>query len=75
MRKIIAIAIAIAAAALSTPARAAASFYVVQDPKTKQCTVDTTKPDGKTGVAMNSVPYKSKNEATKAMKADPNCAK
>ena len=72
MRKVIVFGIAIAA--FGMPALAASAYYVVKDPKTNQCTVDTNKPDGKTKLAMNTIPYKTSKEATAAMKADPNCA-
>ena len=67
------IVVAIVASALSVPAFAASTYYVVKDPKTKRCTVETSKPFDTTLLVMNTVPYKSAKEATTALKADPNC--
>ena len=63
------------AAVFAAPVLAASkTYYVVRALDTKLCTVETAKPDPKKGIAMNSVPYKSKKEADTAIKADPNCA-
>ena len=60
--------------AVAEPALAASQFYVVRALDSKECKVETAKPDPKKGIAMNSVPYKSKKEADMAIKGDPNCA-
>jgi hypothetical protein len=55
--------------AVAGPALAADSFYVVQDVKTKKCTITETKPTSSetTVVSGNSV-YKTKTEAESGMK-------
>ena len=65
----------ILAAALAGAAMAASpTFYVVRALDSKLCTAETSKPDAKKGLVMNTEPYKSKKEALTAIKADPNCA-
>lgn len=56
--------------AIATPAFAADSFYVVQDVKTKKCTITETKPTSTemTVVSGNTV-YKTRSEAETGMKS------
>ncbi|HZP79468.1 MAG TPA: hypothetical protein VFB45_25260 [Pseudolabrys sp.] len=66
MRKII---VAAMLAAFVTPA-VAAEFYVVQDAKTKKCTVVDKKPTTtETTVVGNGTVYKTREEATTGMKS------
>jgi hypothetical protein len=55
-------------AGLATPALAASSFYVAQNPSTHKCSVIGTKPDGKSLIQVSASTYKSKSDARKAMK-------
>lgn len=57
-------------AAIATPAFAADAFYVVQDVKTKKCTITETKPTSTemTVVSGNTV-YKTRSEAETGMKS------
>lgn len=61
---------ALMAAALSLPAFAAAEFYVVQDVKTKKCTIIDKKPTdaSMTVVSPSGTIYKSRTEAESGMK-------
>jgi hypothetical protein len=55
-------------AGLATPALAASSFYVAQNPSTHKCSVLATKPDGRSMIQVSASTYKSKSDARKAMK-------
>lgn len=57
-------------AALVIPAAAQATFYVVQDVKTKRCTVVKERPTTKTTVIVGDTGkvYKTEAEATSAMR-------
>lgn len=61
---------ALMVAALSLPAFAAAEFYVVQDVKTKKCTIVDKKPmdTSMTVVSPSGTIYKSRTEAESGMK-------
>jgi len=61
---------ALIAAALSLPAFAADEFYVVQDVKTKKCTVVDKKPTdaSMTVVSPSGTVYKTRTEAESSMK-------
>ena len=55
--------------AVSAPAFSADSYYVVQDVKTKKCTVTETKPTStETTVVSGDKVYKTKTEAEAGMK-------
>ena len=62
------------AAAFVTPALAADSYYIVQDAKTKKCTVTETKPTAaeRTVVSGDTV-YKTKSEAESGIKTTKVC--
>jgi hypothetical protein len=61
-------------AAFVTPAIAADSYYVVQDVKTKKCTVTETKPTtSETTVVSGNTVYKTKSEAESGMKTTKVC--
>ena len=66
---------AVLAGAFVAPAFAAhVDFWiVVQDLKTQKCSVETTKPDGKTAIMIGKVTYKTKAEAEAALKASKMC--
>jgi hypothetical protein len=71
LRLIIATAVA---SALLTPAFAADSYYIVQDAKTKKCTVTETKPTtSETTVVSGNTVYKTKSEAESGMKTTKVC--
>jgi len=55
-------------AALSLPAFAADEFYVVQDVKTKKCTIVDKKPTTTTMVQVGPMAFKSRTEAESGMK-------
>ena len=55
---------------VATPAMAA-EFYVLQDPTTKKCNVEKTKPEGM--IIIGSGPYGTKVEAKAAKDAAPEC--
>jgi hypothetical protein len=60
--------------AFVTPALAADSYYVVQDAKTKKCTVTETKPtSSETTVVSGDTVYKTKSEAESGMKTTKVC--
>ena len=57
-----------------TPAFAADSYYVVQDVKTKKCTVTESKPTtSETTVVSGNTVYKTKSEAESGMKTTKVC--
>jgi hypothetical protein len=61
-------------AAFITPALAADSYYVVQDVKTKRCTVTESKPtSSETTVVSGDTVYKTKSEAESGMKTTKVC--
>ena len=61
-------------AAFVTPAFAANSFYVVQDAKTKKCTITESKPTtSETTVVSGDTVYKTKSEAESGMKTTKVC--
>ena len=61
--------IALAAALALTPALAADEFYVVQDVKTKKCTIVDQKPTSTTTVTqVGPVAFKTRQEAESGMK-------
>lgn len=60
--------------AFVTPALAADSYYVVQDAKTKKCTVTESKPTtSETTVVSGNTVYKTKSEAESGMKTTKVC--
>ena len=61
-------------AAFVTPAFAADSYYIVQDAKTKKCTVTETKPtSAETTVVSGDTVYKTKSEAESGIKTTKLC--
>ncbi|MBR0799818.1 hypothetical protein JQ615_31050 [Bradyrhizobium jicamae] len=57
-------------AAFVTPAIAADSYYVVQDVKTKKCTITESKPTtSETTVVSGDTVYKTRSEAETGMKS------
>ncbi len=61
-------------AAFVTPALAADAFYVVQDAKTKKCTVTESKPTStETTVVSGNTVYKTRSEAEAGMKTTKVC--
>ena len=61
-------------AAFVTPAIAADSFYVVQDVKTKKCTITESKPTtSETTVVSGDTVYKTRSEAESGMKTTKVC--
>ena len=65
---------AVLIAAFVTPALAADEFYVVQDAKTKKCTVTETKPtSAETTVVSGDTVYKTKSEAESGIKTTKVC--
>ena len=70
MYRNLALAAALAASFAAAPAFAAASYYVGKDVKTAKCSVSTKKPDGTKVTMVGTASYKTKAEATTAMKAD-----
>ena len=66
MKKLLAVAML---AALVTPALAADEFYVVQDVKTKKCTVVDKKPTTTETTIVGNGMYKTKVEAETGMKS------
>jgi hypothetical protein len=65
MKKLLAVAML---AAFVTPALAADEFYVVQDVKTKKCTVVDKKPTTETVTQVGPVTFKTRQEAESGMK-------
>ena len=62
------------AAAFVTPALAADSYYVVQDAKTKKCTITESKPTStETTVVSGDTVYKTRSEAESGMKTTKVC--
>jgi hypothetical protein len=61
-------------AGFAMPAMAASEYYVAQSAKDKKCEVTSKKPDGKKLIEIGTSTYKTKADATKAMKAAPECA-
>ena len=61
------------AAAVASPAFAATTYYVAQDAKTHKCSVTTKKPDGTKVIMIGTATYKTKADATTAMKAAAEC--
>jgi len=59
--------------AFVTPAAAATEYYVAKGGTTKKCSVTTKKPDGTKMMMIGTMSYKTKPEATKAMKAAADC--
>ena len=70
MKKLIAVAML---AAFVTPALAADEFYVVQDVKTKKCTVVDKKPTTTETTVVGNGMYKTKVEAESGMKTTKVC--
>jgi len=67
------IAVAVAAAFV-TPVSAADSYYVVQDAKTKKCTITESKPTStETTVVSGDTVYKTRSEAEAGMKTTKVC--
>jgi hypothetical protein len=66
MRKLIPV--ALLAAAIASPAFAQAEFYVVQDVKTKKCTIVDKKPTTTETTVVGNGVYKTKVEAETGMK-------
>ena len=67
------IAVAVAAA-FATPVLAADSYYVVQDAKTKKCTITESKPTStETTVVSGDTVYKTRSEAEAGMKTTKVC--
>ena len=64
---------AVFVASTSTSCLAAEEFYVVRDAKTKECKVETKKPDGTAEIMIGTSSYAKKDEAKAAMKAAPEC--
>ena len=61
-------------AAFVAPALAADSYYVVQDVKTKKCTITESKPTStETTVVSGNTVYKTKSEAEAGMKTTKVC--
>jgi len=61
-------------AAFVTPIFAADSYYVVQDAKTKKCTITESKPTStETTVVSGNTVYKTKSEAEAGMKTTKVC--
>ena len=61
-------------AAFVTPALAADSYYVIQDAKTKKCTITQSKPTStETTVVSGDTVYKTKSEAEAGMKTTKVC--
>ena len=61
-------------AAFATSALAADSYYVVQDVKTKKCTITESKPTStETTVVSGNTVYKTKSEAEAGMKTTKVC--
>jgi hypothetical protein len=60
-------------ASTSTSCLAAEEFYVVQDAKTKNCSIETKKPDGTAAIMIGTSSYATQGEAKKAKKAAPEC--
>ena len=67
MKKLLAV--ALLAAFVTTPALAADEFYVVQDVKTKKCTVVDKKPTTTETTVVGNGMYKTKVEAETGMKS------
>ncbi len=67
----------VVAAALTTvlvaPALAATTYYVEQNAKSHKCSVTSHKPDGKKFTMIGTDTYKTKADASKAMKAAAEC--
>jgi hypothetical protein len=62
-------------AAFVAPAMAATStWYVAMDAKSKKCSVTSKKPDGTKMMMVGTDSFKSKKDASAAMKADKDCA-
>jgi hypothetical protein len=60
--------------AIAAPAFAADSFYVVQDVKTKKCTITESKPTAsETTVVSGDTVYKTRSEAESGMKTTKVC--
>ena len=70
MYRTLALAAALAATFAAAPAFAAASYYVGKDAKSAKCSVSTKKPDGTKVIMIGTASYKTKAEATTALKAD-----
>jgi hypothetical protein len=61
-------------AAFVTPVLAADSYYVVQDAKTKKCTITESKPTStETTVVSGNTVYKTRSEAEAGMKTTKVC--
>lgn len=61
-------------AAFVAPALAAEGYYIVQDAKTKKCTVTETKPTStETTVVSGNTVYKTKSEAESGIKTTKIC--
>ena len=64
----------VVAAAFVTPVLAADSYYVVQDAKTKKCTITESKPTStETTVVSGDTVYKTRSEAEASMKTTKVC--
>jgi hypothetical protein len=64
---------AVFVASTSTSCLAAEEFYVVQDAKTKDCTIQAKKPDGTAEIMIGTSSYATRDEAKTAKKAAPEC--
>jgi hypothetical protein len=60
-------------AGLVTPALAASAYYVAQSATSHKCAVIGKKPDGKSMMMIGTETFKSKSDATKAMKGMSEC--
>ena len=74
MRNVTLILAAVAVIAFAGPG-SAATYYVSQSAKTKHCMVTTKKPNDKTMMQIGTDTYKTKKEASAALKAASDCGK
>jgi hypothetical protein len=56
-----------------TPAFAASTYYVAQSVASHKCSVMGKKPDGKSMMMVGTETFKTKSDATKAMKGKSEC--
>jgi hypothetical protein len=66
---------AVFVALTSTTCLAAREFYIVKDVKSKDCNVETEKPDGTAKIMIGTSSYAKMDEAKAAMNAAPECGK
>ena len=64
---------AVVVATFAWPALAATEFYITQDAKTHKCSVETTKPDGKTSMMIGKATFKTQAAADAALKTAVEC--